>query len=206
MLADKTTRELLAAFASSDPTPGGGSASALASATGAALLIMVAALPRTRNGSADDREALDRTRAALVPIQARLTDAIDADTTAYERVVAAYKQPKATEQEQAARKAAIETALRAATDVPLQVMRLSEEALRQSAIVASRGYKAAASDIGVAIALIGAGLHGARLNVDINLGSIADAAYKGAVEEEARRLEADGGRSANDATAQLEGR
>jgi len=58
MLVDRPVREVLAAFSSSEPAPGGGSASALASAIGASLLLMVAALPRTRSGSEDDRSAL----------------------------------------------------------------------------------------------------------------------------------------------------
>jgi len=63
MLTEKTVRDLLAAFASSEPTPGGGSASALASAMGASLLVMVASLPKTRSGSDDDRTALEGARA-----------------------------------------------------------------------------------------------------------------------------------------------
>src|SRR5438034_339182 len=128
MLKDKTVRELLAAFASSDPTPGGGSASALASAIGASLLMMVAALPKTRSGSDEDRTALAAAAKALVAVQQQLLEAIDTDSTAYDAVVAAYKLPKATEAEQAARKAAIQRALRGATDVPLGVMRQSAAA------------------------------------------------------------------------------
>src|SRR5258707_704627 len=117
MLADKSVRDLLAAFSSSDPTPGGGSASALTSATGASLLMMVAGLQKTRTQSDDDRAALGAAAAALDGIRRRLTDAIDADTAAYDAVVGAYKLPKATPDEQAARSAAIQRALQAATDV-----------------------------------------------------------------------------------------
>lgn len=176
-LIDKSIRDLLTAFSSSDPTPGGGSASALASAVGASLLMMVAGLPKTRSNTPEDRAALDRAVAHLEVLRRDLSDAIDADTAAYDQVVAAYKLPKATPDEQQARKVAIQRALRGAIDVPLGVMRLSEQAMRQAAVVAAHGHKAAASDVGVAAALLQAGAAGARLNVDINLQSVADAAY-----------------------------
>src|SRR5689334_21798901 len=145
MLVDKSDRDLLAAFSSSDPTPGGGSASALASAVGASLLMMVAALPKTRAGSDDDRAALAAASAALVGVRQQLTEEIEADSLAYDAVVAAYKLPKGNPEEQAARKAAIQRAMRSATDVPLGVMRLSVLALRQARSVAEHGHRAAAS-------------------------------------------------------------
>jgi formiminotetrahydrofolate cyclodeaminase len=125
MLVDQSVRDLLAAFSSRDPTPGGGSASALASAVGASLLMMVAGLPKTRTGFEDDRAALTAAAGVLADIRTRLTDAIDADTAAYDQVVAAYKLPKASADEQSTRTAAIQQALHAATDVPLSVVRLS---------------------------------------------------------------------------------
>src|ERR1700746_1096792 len=128
-LIDRSVRDLLTAFSSSDPTPGGGSAAALSSAIGASLLMMVAALPKTRSGSDDDRARLTAAGAVLADLRDRLTEAVDADTAAYDHVVAAYKMPKASADEQSARKASIQRALRAATDVPLRVVRLSAAAL-----------------------------------------------------------------------------
>ena len=188
MLTGKTVRDLLDAFASSDPTPGGGSAAALASSVGASLLMMVAGLPKTRSNAAEDRTALTAARASLTATRDQLTDAIDADTAAYDRVVAAYKLAKSTDDEKAARTAAIQAALRDATDVPLGVMRLSAHALDTAKVVEAHGHGAAASDVGVAIALLRAGLEGARLNVAVNLGGIRDAAYTAAVNDEVGRL------------------
>jgi formiminotetrahydrofolate cyclodeaminase len=196
MLADKPVRDLLAAFASPDPTPGGGSASALAAAVGASLLRMVAGLPKTRAGSDDDRAALAAAAAGLTGVQQQLTEAIDEDAAAYGAVVAAYKQPRSTEPERVARTAAIARALRRATDVPLGVMHLSALGLTHAAVVAAHGHRAAASDVGVAVALLRAGLHGARLNVDINLGGLSDAAYRDAAGAEAQRLTREGDESA----------
>src|SRR5215471_788579 len=123
LLTDKSVRDLLTAFSSTDPTPGGGSAAALSSAIGASLLMMVAGLPKTRSGSDDDRALLKDAGNVLAGLRDRLTEAVDADTAAYDRVVAAYKMPKAAPDEQSARKAAIQEALRGATDVPLGVVR-----------------------------------------------------------------------------------
>ena len=186
-LVDKTVRELLASFSSPAPTPGGGSASALASALGASLLVMVGSLSKTRSGSDDEKVALAAAVQALTGVSGRLTDAVDADAAAYDEVVAAYKLPKASPGERATRKAAIQQALRAATDVPLAVMRLSADALEHATTIAEDGYDGAASDVGVALALLGAGLRGAHLNVDINLASSKDQAYV-----KAARAEADG--------------
>ena len=188
MLVDKSLRDLLAAFSSSDPTPGGGSASALASAVGASLLLMVAALPKTRSNSEDDRRVLDGATTVLTGLRQQLAEAIDADTDAYDRVVAAYRLPKASEEEQRARKAAIQRALRSATDVPLGVMRLSVEGLSQAGVVGEHGHRGAASDVGVATALLQAGATGARLNVEINLDGIDDAEYREAVKREVSAL------------------
>src|SRR5258708_12500024 len=131
MLADKSARELLNAFASSAPTPGGGSAAALASAVGASLLQMVASLPKTRSNTDDDRAALAAASSALIGIRAQLTDAIDADSGAYDQVVAAYKLAKSSAAEQSARKSAIQRALRAAPHLPPPLIRLPSHALHQ---------------------------------------------------------------------------
>jgi formiminotetrahydrofolate cyclodeaminase len=203
VLVEKSLRDLLAAFASSDPTPGGGSAAATASAMGASLLMMVSGLTKSRSGTDEDRRELDAARSELSRIQKELTAAVDADTAAYDAVVAAYRLPKATESDQAARKAAIQHALRTATDVPLSVARLSGEALQQARRVAQHGHKAAASDVGVAVALLAAGLHGARLNAEINVGSIADAGYKDSVASELERLAGSAAASADAAHAAL---
>jgi len=187
-LVDTSVRHLLAAFSAPDPTPGGGSAAALASAVGASLLMMVAALPKTRSGSDENRAALARAAAAAAEAQRDLIEAIDADTAAYDRVVGAYKLPKASDDEKAARAAAIQRALREATEVPLRVMRVSATSLDAAGLVAAHGHRAAMSDVGVAVALLRSGFHGARLNVDANLGGIKDESYAREVAADVARL------------------
>jgi len=176
-LMDKSARDLLSAFSSSDPTPGGGSASALASAVGASLLLMVAGLPKTRTKSPEDRTALERAASRLAILRTQLSDAVDADSAAYDDAVAAYRLSKGTAEEQAARKAAIQRALRSAIEVPLAVMRLSNQVMQHAAEIAAHGHRAASSDVGVAVALLQAGASGARLNIDTNVQSVSDAEY-----------------------------
>ena len=187
-LIDGSVRDLLTRFSSSDPTPGGGSAAALASAVGAALLTMVAGLPKTRSGSDEDRQALPAAIGSLTELRHQLTAAIDADTIAYDRVVAAYRLAKGTDEEKSVRKAAIQRALRGAIDVPLQVMGLSARALEAAHAVAAHGHRGALSDVGVAVALLRGGLRGARLNVDVNLTGVHDDTYTSAVAAEVDRL------------------
>src|SRR5882757_2928844 len=98
-LTDQSVADLLTSFSSPDPTPGGGSAAALSSAVGASLLMMVAGLPKTRTASDEDRAALTTAGRVLAGLREGLTEAIDADTAAYDRVVAAYKMPKASPDE-----------------------------------------------------------------------------------------------------------
>ena len=187
-LLSLNTSELLDAFASSAPTPGGGSASALAGAIGASLLAMVAAIPKTKTGAPAEREALDAAASTLNELRRRLAGLVDEDTRAYDLVTAAYKRPKATDEEKAARKAAIQDALRAATEAPLETMRACEAVIREGAIVAANGNPNAASDIEVGLALARAGRFGAHKNVEINLGSLADEDYRKNVAAECERL------------------
>jgi formiminotetrahydrofolate cyclodeaminase len=203
MLVEKSVGELLTAFSSSDPTPGGGSASALASAVGASLLMMVAGLPKTRTNAPEERAALHDAAQTIGRLREKLTAAIDTDTEAYDRVVAAYRLPKSSAEEQAARQHAIQAALRAATDVPLDVARWSAQTLEQATIVAQHGHRAAGSDVGVAVALLVAGGRGARMNVETNLGGVKDAAYAEAVRSETRELVAIAERAAALATTSL---
>jgi methenyltetrahydrofolate cyclohydrolase len=198
-----SVRDLLTAFSSSDPTPGGGSAAALASAIGAALLTMVAGLPKTRSGSEGDRQALTAAIRSLTGIREQLTAAVEEDTRAYDQVVEAYRLAKDTEEEKAARKAAIQRTLRGAIDVPLQVMRLSALALDEAQAVAAHGHRGASSDVGVAVGLLRCGLRSARLNVDVNLTSVHDEVYTSAVAAEVNRLSDAATESANAAEAAL---
>ena len=169
MLVDKTVTELLDAFSSPAPTPGGGSASALVGAVAASLLAMVAAMNKTATGSPEDRSALDAAHPKLVALRSELARLIDRDSAAYDEVVAAYKLPKASDAEKAARKTAIGKAMQLATDVPLETARAAAALIAHSRIVAEHGNPNAKSDAGVAESLARSAFAGACMNVEINL-------------------------------------
>jgi formiminotetrahydrofolate cyclodeaminase len=188
MLTNKTVNDLLDAFSSTDPTPGGGSASALAGAIAASLLAMVAGMPKTRLGTAEERAALDAARAKLLALRATLVDLVDRDAAAYDLVVAAFKKPKGTDEEKAARKAAIQDATRVATETPLETMRACVSLVREAGLVASYGNPSASSDVKTGVHLAMAGLQGARHNVEINLGSLTDAGVVAGIRQELEQI------------------
>jgi formiminotetrahydrofolate cyclodeaminase len=169
-LVDLTTAELLDRIASPDPTPGGGSAAALAGAVAAALVTMVAAMPKTRTGSGDERRRLDDVLASARAEGERLRRLVDEDAAAYQAVIAARRLPRETEGEKAARQQAVEAATSAATDVPLRTARACLAVLQQAVAAAEHGNPNARSDATSAAALAWAGLAGALENVRINLG------------------------------------
>ena len=184
-----TLAELLDAFASNAPVPGGGSASALAGAVGASLLIMVAGLPKTRHGTEEERAALAAAAARVKPLRDELAALVDRDSDAYSSVLSAYRLPKSNDAEKAARRAAIDAAMRAATEAPLATLRACAQVMREASTVAGSGALAAASDVTVAMHLLKAAARGAALNVDTNLADLKDADYVSRVSRERRDLD-----------------
>lgn len=189
-LIDRPLADVLAAFSDPSPTPGGGSASALAAATGLSLLAMVSQMPRTRSGSEEDREVLEQSSTALLPLRDHVATLIDDDARAYDDVVAAYRLAKGTDDEKAARRSAVQGALRGAAEVPLDVMRACQAGLTVAADIARHGNPSARSDVGVALELLMAALRGAALNVSVNLESIDEPGWVDGVRSEVERLEA----------------
>lgn len=184
-----TLSDLLHAFAANSPVPGGGSAAALAASVGVSLLIMVAGLPRTRTNSQAEKTDLTQSAARLRPLLTFLLDLVDKDSEAYRTVVAAHRLPRDTADGAEARRVAIEVAMKAATETPLQTMRTCRQALFEAAIVADRGLASARSDVGVAVELLLAAVRGAALNVSANLPNVADVPFVDRVRAERQRLE-----------------
>ena len=180
--------DLIAAFGSPNPTPGGGSASALAGAAGAALLAMVAAMPKNRASTAEEAGLLHATGTRCGKLSETLLDLVDRDSDAYDAVVAAYRLPRVSDDEKAARKAEIQSAMKRAAETPLDTMRYAAEALEAAPVVARLGSANAASDVVVAIELLSAAARGARANVEINLESLDDAAYVARLREEVSEI------------------
>lgn len=184
-LLDLPAHALLDRFASPDPTPGGGSAAALAGAAGAALAAMVCAMPKTKTNADAERERLATALGWAREAGVRLRGLVDEDAGAYDAVVAAYRLPKATEGEKAARKERVAEAMARATEVPLRTAEACLVVLKAAAAALAHGNPNAASDGRSAGALAWAGLLGAAENVRINAGSLGEAG-----EEAERRLDA----------------
>lgn len=195
-LLDVPSAELLDLIASSAPTPGGGSAAAMAGAIAAALVSMVAGMKKSRTGSAHERTELDLASAHAKEASEALRALVDADAQAYAAVVEARHLPHTTNTEQASRQAAIDAALVRAVDVPLQTARACMMALGAASMALAYGNPKAASDARAAGALSWAGLVSAVENVKINLeGQPAHPALKEAavlVREAHERLKAFG--------------
>jgi len=170
MLVDLTTRQLLDKLASDAPTPGGGSASALAGAQAAALVEMVAALTLGNPKYASAHAALAPIRTKAAGYRAELADLVDRDAEAYDGVVTAMRLPKQTDEEKAARKTARERALRYAAEIPLKTAELAAAVSDLAASSAGLANPSAGSDLQVATMLAEAALGGAAANVRINLG------------------------------------
>jgi formiminotetrahydrofolate cyclodeaminase len=191
---------LLEAFRSSAPTPGGGSAAALAGAVGASLLAMVARLPKPRASGEPDLNKLADAGRRAEELARGLEGLVDQDAEAYDMVVAAYRLPKASDEEKAARSTCIQEALRAAIDTPLEVMRRCAAGITEGPVLLALGNPNASSDVKVGLELLRAGLRGAKLNVEINLDSIKDNGYAAAVRAEmealGRRVSESGGAAA----------
>jgi formiminotetrahydrofolate cyclodeaminase len=163
--------------AANKPAPGGGSVSACAGALGAALVSMVCNLTRGREKFADVEAEIVALVEASEAARGRLEQLLQEDTTAYGGVIVAYKMPKETTEEQAARSQAIQDGLIIAADVPLEICRVAVEVCRLAKVAAGIGNPQAVTDAGIGAILGEAAVVGAALNVRINLGSIKDEAY-----------------------------
>jgi len=184
--------DLLDAFASSEPLPGGGSAAALTGALGVSLLLMVAGMTKTRTGTPEETADLAAAAARLRPIRDDLTALVEDDSRAYLDVITAYRAPRSTDDERGRRREGIESAMRTAIDVPLRTMRACERALRDAPVVARFGNPNAATDAAVGARLLVAAIESAGLNVDVNLPAVRDAEFVDRSSEERQSLLASG--------------
>jgi len=170
-------RPILEAVAAPTAAPGGGSVAALAGALGACLGQMVAQLSRQKKSQAQFAEQLSSARAELRRAGETLAKAIDEDAAAYEGVMAAFKLPKGTPEEQQKRAEAIQQATRGAAEVPLRVAETAAVLLGQLGQLERMISPSMMSDLRVGRLMAAAAVRGALENVAINLESITDAAY-----------------------------
>ena len=172
-LKSLSVKEFIDKVTGNDPVPGGGSVSALNGSLAASLAAMVANLTVGRKKYAEVNDEMEQISARMTEQSAKLLADVDRDAEAYDRVFAAFKLPKETDEEKAVRKEAIQRETKYAAEVPMEVARTASELLPMIDAAARRGNS-----------------NGALLNVRINLTSITDEAFVKTMTEEADRLEA----------------
>jgi formiminotetrahydrofolate cyclodeaminase len=185
---DPTMKSFLDDLASIEPTPGGGSVSALSGALGASLITMVAKISlKPKDLEADLRsefeEIINITEDARRQFEVMVAD----DADAYNSVIEAYRLPKDTDETRAIRTEAIQKAFKRAAEVPMTILEKAYELAPRAIFIAEKGNVNCLSDSAVAIQMLGAAVHGASLNVMINLKYIKDEDYNNSMLDKLRK-------------------
>jgi len=184
---DLAVHDFSAQLAAKQPTPGGGSAAALVGALGAGLVSMVCKYTVGRERFADVEEAAQRVLVRAEELRVELERAVEADVAAYGSYSRAQSMPRETDAEQGARNAALQTALRESTSVPLGVAERCTELLELAVEAAEIGNPFLISDAAVGAELAAAARASAELNVRLNVGGLEDEAF---ADESRARLQA----------------
>jgi methenyltetrahydrofolate cyclohydrolase len=177
MITQLSVEKLLDDLASAAPTPGGGSAAAIMGAMGAALISMVCNVTLGKKGQEAAAAEMQAVRAESEKLRARLTAMVADDVAAFDGLMAAYRLPKATEDEKLLRAKAIQHSLRSATETPLDCARACAEVIALSQRAAEHGFAGVISDAGVGVLAANTALRSAALNVYINVPSLKDRVF-----------------------------
>ena len=191
MLKDHTLVQFSDVTAGSDPVPGGGSVSALAGAISASLAKMVANLTIGRKKYAEVESEMMEVATKAEEIRQSLLNAIDRDSDAYNLVAEAFKMPKETDEEKAARSAKIQEATKVAALVPMEVAKMTYDLIPLIEAVVMKGNQNAITDGCIAMMNCRLGVLGALLNVRINLGGLKDEAFVKELTADCEQLEKD---------------
>ena len=194
MLVDLKVSEFVDRLGAGTPTPGGGSAAALAGTLAAALGGMVCELTLGKPKYESVRPEMEKAKQTLNSLRKDLLVLVDRDSEAYDEVSKAMKLPKETPAEKAARQQSLGRASQFATEIPVKTAETCLAVLEQLKRVAEIGNPNAASDAGVAAHLAHTGVAGAVLNVRINLSGIPDKDLAGRMETRVARLETEAAR------------
>ena len=190
MLTELTIKKFINKVISNDPVPGGGSVSALNGALAASLSAMVANLTVGRKKYAEVNDIMEEMSSRFEKLSSRLIEDVDRDSDAYNRVFAAFKLPKETDEEKKVRSEAIQRETKYAAQVPMEVARTVYEVLPMIDAIAQKGNSNAVTDACVSMMCARTAILGALLNVRINLTSIKDEAFVKAMSDEADAIEA----------------
>ena len=190
-LIDMTCKAFAEETASESPAPGGGSIAAYMGALGAALGTMVANLSSHKAGWDDRWEEFSDWAERGQAVLAELLHLVDEDTAAFNRIMAVFAMPKSTDEEKAARSAALQEATLYATEVPLRTMKAASRGFEIVRAMASEGNPNSVSDAGVGALAARSAVLGACLNVKINAAGLKDRAVADALTAEAEALAAE---------------
>ncbi len=187
MLIDQNVKQFVETTASNEPVPGGGSIAALSGALGAALAGMVANLTVGKKKYVEVEEEMKALVEEAAGLQDKLVNLIDKDAASFDDVMKAFKMPKETDEEKAARTAEVQKGMKYAASVPLETAETAFEIMKLAEAAVVKGNSNAVTDGAIAAMMGRTAVLGAILNVRINLGSIKDEAF---VEELAKKCDA----------------
>ena len=187
-LTDLKSTEFLTALASSAPAPGGGGGAAMAGALAAALASMVANLTIGKEKFAQQEPEVKALLEEAEEVRQRLLGLVEDDAAVFNSFMSCYELPKATEEEKAARAAAIRSAAKEAAEVPLAIARASYKVLTLAERLVRIGNPGVITDGACSALLARAALRCAEYNVRINLGLTKDEAYNQSVQAELNNL------------------
>ena len=206
MLIDKSCKDFVEALSSKDPVPGGGGAAALVGSIGMALGNMVGNLTVGKKKYKDVEEEVYDIMEKANELQKSLLSMVDGDAEVFKEVAKVYKMPRETAEEKALRGEAMEKALKLACSVPMDIIRVSLEAIKLQARLGEIGSIMALSDVGVGVLCLKAALISGRLNVIINLNGIKDEDFIEKTSEEMNQLVEEGVKIADETYAKVEER
>jgi len=187
MLIDLNIKEFVAETASNSPVPGGGSVAALAGSLGVALATMVANLTVGKEKYAAVEAEMQDVIKKGDDIREKLVELIDRDATSFDGVMKAFKLPKETDEDKAARSAKIQSEYKYAASVPMETAELAMAIMDLAEVVVEKGNPNAVTDGAVAAMMSRTAVLSALLNVKINIGSIKDETF---VKEMTEKMEA----------------
>ena len=194
-------RDFLSAVAAAEEPHGAVSVAAVTGGLGTSLLLMAAALPQTRSDSVNDRTRLLEAAVVLKDVQEQLLETVETETAV--RIFAARSMPQANASQRSERQAAIQIALRAAADVPVEVMRLCARGIEHAQTVAAHSSRAASADVELAIELLRSAFNGARSNLEGKMSSLTDVKYIASLADDIARLSEEAADAARAAAAFL---
>ena len=203
-MIDGSCVEFIDKLASKDPVPGGGGAAALVGAIGTALAGMVVNLTLGKAKYAEFDEDNKAILEKVYKIQSELLEMVDKDAENFLPLSKAYGLPTSTEEEKKYKEEALEKSLKQACGVPVDIVKISYEAILLHEELVDKGSKLAISDVGVGVQCLRSALISGWLNVFININMIKDESYITKINDEVKPLVAKGAKIADKVYAKVE--